>query len=175
MKIFSILLLLGISFGFGGLAAAHGPTPQKVDESVEINAPIDKVWAVLQNFAAIDQWHPMVAKSSGNGGNTAGAARTLALANGEQWVEELDHYDAATHEYSYRLRTPNLLAMPVSSYSATLRLTAAAQKTTVTWKSRLYRGDTSNFPPDDLNDEAAVGAMQRFVRVGLDRLKTMLE
>lgn len=31
-------------------AEAHGPTRQKVVSKVEINAPVDKVWAVVGNF-----------------------------------------------------------------------------------------------------------------------------
>jgi YVTN family beta-propeller protein len=33
-----------------GTASAHGPTRQKVRESIEINAPPAKVWAVIGNF-----------------------------------------------------------------------------------------------------------------------------
>lgn len=38
-------------------ASAHGPSRQKVTESVEINAPADKVWAVIGNFQDMG-WHP---------------------------------------------------------------------------------------------------------------------
>ena len=33
-----------------GAAWAHGPTRQKVRESIEIDAPQAKVWAVIGNF-----------------------------------------------------------------------------------------------------------------------------
>jgi hypothetical protein len=33
-----------------GTASAHGPTRQKVRESIEINAPPAKVWAAIGTF-----------------------------------------------------------------------------------------------------------------------------
>jgi len=90
-------------------------------------------------------------------------------------VEELDFYDEKTYEYDYRLGQPNVKALPASSYSAVLKLTPAGQGTKAEWKSRLYRGDTGNFPPDDLNDEAAVNAMQAFFKTGLQNLKQIVE
>ena len=38
-----------------GAAWAHGPTRQKVRESIEINAPQEKVWAALANFQDMPQ------------------------------------------------------------------------------------------------------------------------
>jgi mxaD protein len=45
----------------------------------------------------------------------------------------------------------------------------------VTLKSRFYRGDTGNTPPEKLNDEAAVKAMNEFFKNGLSGLKRKLE
>ena len=45
----------------------------------------------------------------------------------------------------------------------------------VEWIGRFYRGDTSNFPPENLNDEAAIKAMKGLFREGLDGLKAKLE
>ncbi|HWP01043.1 MAG TPA: SRPBCC family protein [Methylococcus sp.] len=160
---------------FAPLVLAHGPTPQKVVEAVEIAAPVERVWNAVKDFAAIARWHPGLAASEGNDGNAPGARRTLRLRNGEEVVEELDAYDEANREYAYRLRRENVKAIPASSYSAVFKVTAAGDGARVEWKSRLYRGDTGNMPPEELNDEAAVRAMQSFFRSGLDHLKTMLE
>ena len=45
----------------------------------------------------------------------------------------------------------------------------------VTWTSRFYRADTINFPPENLNDEAAVKAMTEFMQGGLQGLKAKVE
>lgn len=45
----------------------------------------------------------------------------------------------------------------------------------VEWIGRFYRGNTSNLPPENLNDEAATKAMTVFFREALDGLKKKLE
>jgi mxaD protein len=154
---------------------AHGPTPQKVQEIVDIAAPADQVWAVVKNFGDLARWNPALTKSEGSGTNGPGGRRTLTFPNGEQLVEDLDTLDDQAHEYSYRLAKDNVKALPASSYSAVLRVTAAGSGSRVEWKSRLYRGDTGNEPPESLNDEAAVKAMQGLFRSGLDQLKKTVE
>ena len=47
------------------MAAAHGPTRQKVRESIEINAPPAKVWAVIGTFQDMS-WLPPVSKTEGD-------------------------------------------------------------------------------------------------------------
>jgi Polyketide cyclase / dehydrase and lipid transport len=44
-----LLAALGV-LALVGTAAAHGPTRQKVRESIEINAPPAKVWAAIATF-----------------------------------------------------------------------------------------------------------------------------
>jgi mxaD protein len=58
-----------------------------------------------------------------------------------------------------------------------MQLTAGetADSSVVTLKSRFYRGDTSNTPPENLSDEAAVKAMDAFFKNGLSGLKQKLE
>lgn len=156
-------------------ALAHGPTPQKVIETIEIQAPPDKVWSLVKEFGGIAQWHPMVAECKSTGDNSPGAERTLTLKAGGQIIESLDEFDA--HRLlGYRLSKENVKAFPVSFYSATIEIKPAGdQNTTVEWLSRFYRGDTSNFPPEDLNDEAATAAMTEFFKSGLEGLKKAAE
>lgn len=158
-------------------ALAHGPTPQKAKESVNINAPVDKVWGWVKRFDAIDQWHPDVKKSEGDGSNQSGGKRTLTFQNDQSLVEELDYYNEQEHEYSYRLKTENTQALPTSSHTVDLKVSAGEtpDSSMVSIKSRFYRGDTGNTPPNHLNDEAAVKAMTDFFRHGLDGLKQKAE
>jgi uncharacterized protein YndB with AHSA1/START domain len=49
----------------------------------EIDAPPDRVWAVVRDFAAIDSWHPLVRKSIGETrAPRAGDTRTLTMLDG---------------------------------------------------------------------------------------------
>ncbi|MBS1201901.1 MAG: uncharacterized protein H6R22_410 [Chromatiaceae bacterium] len=54
------------------LAAAHGPTRQKVVTEQQIAAPPEQVWETMGNFQDMS-WHPAIAKTEGEGGNTPGA------------------------------------------------------------------------------------------------------
>jgi len=53
-----------VVFGFAQVAAAHGPSRKKVEETVTINAPPEKVWAVIGNFQDIG-WVPGVKSTTG--------------------------------------------------------------------------------------------------------------
>lgn len=167
--------LIFIPFAVFSMAAnAHGPTPKKADNSIIINAPIDKVWAALKHFDNISDWHPDVISSTGDGKNESGSVRRITLESGVL-EEGLDYYSDADHEYNYRLQTENTDVFPVSSYTTAMQLIAEGDKTKVKWKSRFYRGDTGNTPPKRLNDESAVKAMNSFIENGLEGLKAKVE
>lgn len=153
---------------------AHGPTPQKAKESITIDAPISKVWALVKQFDAIASWHPDLKKSEGDGVNQSGGKRTLTFQNDQSLVEELDYYSEQDHEYNYRLKTENPQAFPTSSHTVELKVAAGdtPENSVVTIKSRFYRGDTGNTPPENLNDEAAVKAMTQFINNALTGLKS---
>lgn len=164
----SFNLLVFPSFG-------HGPTPQKVEETIVIAASPDAVWAAVKDFGSIAEWNPLVANSIGRGGNLAGAERDIVFKAGGQVTDSLDEYIDDEKTYSYRLGKPNVDAFPVSFYSATLEVKPAAEGAEVTWVARFYRADTGNFPPEDKNDQAAIAAMTAFFQAGLQELKKKLE
>lgn len=165
------LLLALALLGFGLVpAAAHGPTPQKADESLVIPASPEQVWKLVGNFGGIAGWHPLVKQAKATGGDAAGAERVLILEKGEI-TEGLDEYDTAARRISYRLSKENIEALPVSFYTAAIEVKPSGNGSEVTWGARFYRADTGNFPPDELNDEAAIAAMTNFIRQGLEGLK----
>ncbi len=175
MNRLTLVLLSFLSFPVASLA--HGPTPQKANESITINVPVDEVWNAIKHFDAIVSWHPDVKASSGDGKNASDGIRTITLQNDGQLVESLDFYSDKDHEYNYRLKVENVTAFPVGSYTTNLKVTAEADANTsvVTLKSRFYRGDSGNTPPENLNDAAAVKAMNAFFKNGLMGLKQKLE
>lgn len=154
---------------------AHGPTPQKVDQSVTIAAKPEAVWKVVGTFAAIDTWHPDVAKSEAVDGNAAGGRRKVTLKNGGTLDEGLDEMNDKTFTYSYRLSDADLKALPVSSYSATVTVTPDGAGSKVAWLGRFYRGDTGNEPPEELSDAAGKAAMNAYFANGLKGLKAKVE
>lgn len=157
-------------FSFPLIAFAHGPTPQKADESIIIQASVEKVWSVIKQFDGVDKWHPDVKHSSGDGkNNEAGEVRTITLQNDEQFTEELDFYSDADHLYKYRMKKENVAALPISSHTTSFQVKTGETPNTsvVSIKSRFYRGDTGNTPSNQLSDEAAVKAMTEFFKKGL--------
>jgi len=157
-------------------ALAHGPTPIKVNETITIAADPKAVWAIAGRFDGLANWHPDVQSVNVKCGDAAGAEREITLRKGGVLKEGLDEYDAAAFKYSYRMSDPNLDALPVSSYSVTLTIKpAVGGGAQVDWYGRLYRGDTGNEPPENLNDEAARTAMSDFLHAGLQGLKKKVE
>ena len=169
-----VLPALFLAFA-AGTALAHGPTPQKIAQTVTIKASPDAVWKVVGDFGGIGSWHPDVAKAEATGGNAEGATRKVTLKSGGTLVEGLDEWKGPERTYSYRMSDPDLTALPVSSYSATLTVTPDGDGSKVEWMGRFYRGDTGNEPPDNLSDEAGREAMNRYFADGLKGLKAKVE
>ena len=159
-----------VSFG----AQAHGPTRKKVEETVEINAAPDKVWAVIGNFQDMS-WLPPVEKSEGKGGNEIKATRTLTLKGGATVDEELYKYSAEKMSYSYRINKVDVKTLPVNDYSSTIKVEDEGGKSKVSWSGAFYRGYMNNDPPPELNDEASQKAVRGLYRTGLDALKAKVE
>lgn len=155
-------------------ATAHGPSRQKVNKSIEINAPADAVWKVIGNFQDMS-WHPAIEKTEGSGGNDAGAKRTLTLKGGAKIEEALTRYDAASKSLGYEITNVDVKVLPVANYSSTLSVAGEGGKSTVTWKGAFYRGYMNNDPPPELSDEAAVKAVTGIYDAGLAAIKAKAE
>lgn len=158
-----------------GAAWAHGPTRQKVRESIEIDAPQAKVWAAIANFQDMS-WLVGVSKTEGDKGNEIGATRRLTLATGATIDEELYKYEPEMLSYSYRITNVDVKVLPVTNYSSTLTVSPAPDgKAKLEWAGAFYRGFPNNDPPPELNDEAAKAAVSALYRAGLEGLKKKIE
>jgi mxaD protein len=166
------LVIAAAVMAFASVAHAHGPTPQKVEEKIAINAPPAEVWKVVKDFAGFGSWHPLVAKVKGSGTDTT---RTSTLKAGGELVDSLDTVDDTAMSLGYRLQNEDFKALPVSSYSMEIDVKPAGGGSEVEWISRLYRADTGNDPAEDKNDEAAIKASTDFIKAGLDGLKAKVE
>lgn len=158
----------------GSVAMAHGPTRQKVTAKITINAPADKVWAIVSSFQDMS-WHPAVAKTEGTGGNAAGAKRTLTLQSGGKIEEELTKYSAEKRSLSYEIKAVDVKVLPVNNYSSTLSVSDEGGKAVVEWRGAFYRGFMNNDPPPELSDEAAVKAVEGVYNTGLIAIKKKAE
>ncbi|MDP1790804.1 MAG: SRPBCC family protein [Methylibium sp.] len=155
------------------VALAHGPTRQKVVEKITIDAPADAVWAQIKDFDALAKWHPAVAESPADKGNTEGSVRTVKIKGGGSLVESLERYNAEGRSYTYRAKDGG--ALPVTNYTSTLTVSGDGAKSSVEWRGAFYRGFPNNDPPPDQNDEAAVKAVTGVYQSGLANLKKLVE
>lgn len=156
-------------------ALAHGPVRQKVEETVEIAAPPEKIWAVIGDFHDMS-WNPEVAKTEGEGGNTVGAKRSMVLKRGGELDQELTKYDATGFSYAVFMPHNDVKVMPVTNFSSQLSVKPGdGGKSVVEWRGAFYRGYPNNDPPPELNEAVAIKAVQTWFRAGLDALKTKME
>ncbi|HMN38587.1 MAG TPA: SRPBCC family protein [Hyphomicrobium sp.] len=169
----NLALLIAFASLIPASALAHGPSRQKVKEEVEINVPAAKVWAAIGNFQDMS-WTGVFTKTEGTGGNDAGATRVLTLPNGTI-DEKLNKYNAEGMMYAYEITKVDVKVVPVSNYSSSITVTADGDKSKVEWKGAFYRGYTLNDPPPELNDEAAVKAVEGLYKTALGNLKKKLE
>jgi len=65
-------ILIGLSFYviFGiassSTVSAHGATPKKIEEKIDIAAKPELVWGLISDFAGISRWNPAVTTSKAN-------------------------------------------------------------------------------------------------------------
>ena len=160
-------------------ALAHGPTRQKVTETITIDAPPEQVWQHISDFSTVEDLLPMVESTEMESGEPTepGAIRVLTLKGGGQVREELKKYQPEKMSFSYRipLKDHDMSTLPVSNYSSTLSVSPDGDGSKVTWKGAFYRGYMNNNPPPELNDEAAVEAVTGLYKAGLEHLKQVAE
>lgn len=158
------------------LGLAHGAAPKKIEESIQIAAPPDKVWNLIKDFAGISSWDPKIKSSVAKQGEDDVKERVMKLDSGGEVTDALTDYEADKMTYSYRRVDSDVKALPASFYSATMTVSPGKNGgSEVSWIGRYYRGDTSNEPPPELTDEAAAKALGDIFQAGLNNLKTLAE
>jgi mxaD protein len=166
--------LLGVSVLACGYALAAAPQ-LRVSKSIDIDASASKVWKTVQDFNALNTWHPAVATDEIVEGknNTIGAVRLLTLKGGGTIKEKLLAFNPAGRSFKYAILEG---VLPISSYTSTVVVKSAGKgKSTVTWSGRFKRKNVGDNPADNENDKTAVDAISGVYQGGLDNLKKMLE
>lgn len=170
-KFLTLLAFATLSFN----AAAHGPSPQKVEKTIVIKAAPAKVWAMVKDFGNLQAWHPAIAstKLEKKGEETH---RTLTLKNnGGEITEKLRSSDDKEMKLKYEITGG---AAPIADYNSFIQVTPGpgASESTVTWVGRFYRTYKLNPPiPAGQDDETAVKFVTGLYDGGLANLKKVLE
>lgn len=138
----------------------------EVFTSAIIDAPVDRVWAVVRDFNALPAWHPLIAESRIEGGapsDQVGCVRAFRLHDGgfiRERLLALSDYDCCC-TYSI-LESP----MGVEDYVATLRFMP------VTDGDRTYAEWSAEFEcPPEREKELVELVGQDVFQGGFDALK----
>jgi len=150
------------------LVAAFFVQESKADQAmrrIEIEAPVDRVWAKLRDFCAIKDWHPAF-KSCVLDTENYVSVRTLTSQDGAIFIERLTNLSEAGHAFSYDVLTSPL---PVQDFRATMKVLAGTGgKTIVIW--------TSAFKVrEGIPRTAAINQVDAFYTEGLEHLRSLAE
>ncbi|HPY39812.1 MAG TPA: SRPBCC family protein [Thiolinea sp.] len=154
------------------------------EQTVQINAPADQVWAVVGKFEALHAWHPAVKSTVMRNPVT----RILDLGSGALLTEELEGKSDSQMSLSYRISNMSTTetiqvngkavekkVLPVNTYSSTLSVKAAGTGSQVIWTGDFYPAWLDAGPaPAGMGDQDAVNTMNGVFQAGLTNLaKTM--
>jgi hypothetical protein len=156
--------------------AAHGAAPLKSVETILIDAPPEKVWAMVSEFADYG-WLPGVARVEARGGNTpAQGKRRLVMADGGAIEETLVKWDAELKTLAWHRDHDDVRRLPAINYMTHVTAKPAeGGRTLAEWKGRFYRGHPFNDPPPGLDDDTALAAVTALHRASLAALKARVE
>ena len=110
-----------------------------VTVSTHVSASPEQVWSKIGDPGGISAWHPVVAESP-----LDGTRRMCTLADGAKIDEQIDNIDDANRSYTYRIVESPL---PVTDYSATLKVVDADGGCCVDWTSSF---EVSAGPPEEV-------------------------
>jgi NADPH2:quinone reductase len=138
-------------------------------QSTIIDAPIDRVWAVLRDFNSHDQWHPAVAGSrmeNDVAGDVVGGVRRFNLSDGAELREQLLSHNDREYTYTYCILDSPL---PLYDYMATVRLKPVTDTNQTFWDWR------SKFrAPDDRATELENLIGRQVYEAGFEGLRTFM-
>ncbi len=159
-----------------GHALAHDAQRVKYLASVHIAAPPAKVWAVIGHFHDLS-WDRLVDSTTGGGGDTPDATRTVRLKSGGVLPdEELERYEPEKFTYATFLPHVDVKIFPVTNYSSILAVVPQPDGSSVVeWRSAFYRGYPNFGPPPGLDEAAAISAVKAMTQPALDGLKGQFE
>jgi hypothetical protein len=157
-------------------AGAHDAQRVKYVASVHIAASPARVWALIGHFHDLS-WDRLVDKTTGAGGDTPDATRTVVLKSGAVLSgEELERYEPQNFTYATFLPHVDVKVFPVTNFSSILVVLPQPDGgSRVEWRCAFYRGYPNFGPPPELNEAAAIRAVAALTQPALDGLKATME
>lgn len=153
--VFGVAALLSL-----GIAPAFAAT---ISRSTDVKASAATVWSLIGSFCAIKNWLPPVGECIEDG--KAPPTRVLVTKDGKAaFVETQTARNDGEHSYSYAFLSSPL---PISNYTATIRVTAKSDgSSTITW--------SGSYRPDHGKEKVASEALIGVYEAGLAEIKAKL-
>tara|TARA_A100001011_G_scaffold383812_1_gene455555 strand:+ start:702 stop:1211 length:510 start_codon:yes stop_codon:yes gene_type:complete len=161
----SILFL----FFYSAVAFSHGPTRQKVKETIEIKSTSVEVWRMIKNLDSAEVWHAEYSSLSSDNG----MKKFISKRDGSNGLIEILSSNNDRMKFKYRLKNP--ASIPVNNYSAQVSVTSNGDDSKVTFKGAFYRKYVNNDPPPGEDDDAAIRAITEIYKNSLKQLKITIE
>ena len=165
---FSRIFVLSI-FLFSSYSYGHGPTRQKVKESIEIMVSAENTWDMLKNLSSAEKWHSVYSNLSID----KDFKNFTSKRDGSKGVIEILSISNESMKIKYRLKNPSTI--PVNNYSANISVKKVGKISKVSYKGAFYRKYVNNNPPQGEDDEAAIKAVTEIYKKSLETLKSKLE
>ena len=158
------------------LVFAHGPSRQKVVETLDVNATPDRVWSVISDFCGIKDWHPDVTDCVSDNGSEPDSIRVITLESGEQIKEKLIKIMPDKYRMQYMMVEPNVNVFPINTHGSSISVTENnSGGSTIEWKGAFYRSFPGPNPPEDQSDAAGHEKLSGLYKAGLQGIKQKLE
>ncbi len=154
---------------------ACGPSRNREVTTIIIEAPADRVWAVVGNYGDLG-WTGRISKTEASGGLVPEVARRrFTFTSGAVFTDTLTAYDPAERSLSFRTDDEDWRELPVEGYVSKLTVREESGKSVVEWRGAFSRGYLKSDPPPELSDDAAVAAVSAFQKASLAALKQRIE
>ena len=99
---------------------AHGPSRQKVNQTIDIDASIESVWKIVSSFKNF-KWNSDI-ENIEVASNEIGAERVIKFSNGSKVKQKLEKIDNTKKMVSWRIIETDNQKLPVNSYAAKIIL-----------------------------------------------------
>jgi len=134
-----------------------------ISVSERVEAPAERVWALVGDFNLVRRWMPSVEHST-KFGSGIGAERVLLISGGARIVERLEAHDEAGRSTTYSFVEGPL---PVTRCLTTIRVDPdGGQACTMVWSSR--------FEPDGLPPEEVARLYEALYRAAISNVRRVM-
>lgn len=155
-------------------AIASPQSTLSLSRSIDVAAPVEKVWAAIGNFGDLSYFSAAVERTEIVKGknNRIGAQRRIVMKDGGIILETLTARGENPYSLSYRMDEGKL---PVSDYRSTISVVSSGKGSKVTWHGEFLSKVAIGTPDRPNGGKDAVDVMAGIYEGGLAAIKQAVE